>query len=160
RDFGIQVREKPGTPFRPGPGGVPEFLGRRNQRGEPAFINELHLAHAAKGDLGVAMGPEFDIYPDRRAPHIPNGAFHFVAWIMSLGGVRGQLTPNWVMRTEYDSPPEAWYYVDNNFPGMPHCVYMETSLQAAILLGYYLGATLTSPDAEYSIRNLDGHATL
>ncbi|TCO60620.1 beta-ketoacyl synthase N-terminal-like domain-containing protein [Actinocrispum wychmicini] len=158
RDFGIQVREKPGTPYRPGPGGVPEFLGRRNHRGEPAFINELHLAHAAKGDLGVAMGPEFDVYGQRRAPHIPNGDFQFVDRIMSLDGIRGRLTPGAVMHTEYDSPPEAWYYATN--AAMPNCVYMETSLQAAILLGYYLGATLASPTEEYSIRNLDGQATL
>jgi 3-hydroxymyristoyl/3-hydroxydecanoyl-(acyl carrier protein) dehydratase len=39
-------------------------------------------------------------------------------------------------------------------------VYMESSLQAAILLGYYLGATLDFPKQEFSIRNLDGAATL
>lgn len=158
RDFGVQVREKPGTPYRPGPGGLPEFLGRRTSRGEAAFINELHLAHAAKGDLGTAMGPEFDIYGDRRAPHIPNGDFQFVDRIMRLDGERGVLKPGATMATEYDSSPEAWYYRDNSAPEPPHCVIMETSLQAAILLGYYLGATLASPDEELAIRNLDGRA--
>ncbi|RBM20684.1 beta-ketoacyl synthase N-terminal-like domain-containing protein [Streptomyces sp. PT12] len=160
RDFGIQIREKPGTPYRPGAGGVPAFLGRRNRAGEPAMINELHLAHAAKGDLGTAMGPEFDIYGERRAPYIPNGDFRFVDRIMSLTGTRGQLTGSPEMVTEYDSPADAWYYVQNTHPYMPNCVYMETSLQAAILLGYYLGATLDQPETEYSIRNLDGRATL
>ncbi|CAL9408610.1 beta-ketoacyl synthase N-terminal-like domain-containing protein [Streptomyces sp. enrichment culture] len=160
RDFGIQIREKPGTPYRPPAGGVPEFLGRRNRSGEPAMINELHLAHAAKGDLGTAMGPEFDIYRERRAPYIPNGDFQFVDRIMSMTGTRGQLRPGAEMVTEYDSPPDAWYYRENSHPHMPNCVYMETSLQAAILLGYYLGATLDQPGTEYSIRNLDGTATL
>jgi len=64
------------------------------------------------------------------------------------------------MVTEYDSPPDAWYYADNSRPAMPNCIYMESSLQAAILLGYYLGATLDRPGEEYSIRNLDGRATL
>lgn len=160
RNFGVQIREKPGTPYRPGAGGIPEFLGRRNARGETAFINELHLAHAAKGDLGTAMGPEFDIYRDRRAPHIPNGDFQFVDRIMSLKGTRGVLKPGAEMVTEYDSPPEAWYYVDSPTGNMPNCVLMETSLQAAILCGYYLGATLAHPDDEFAIRNLDGKATL
>ncbi|MEV5438960.1 beta-ketoacyl synthase N-terminal-like domain-containing protein [Streptomyces sp. NPDC052682] len=160
RNFGIQIREKPGTPYRPQAGGVPEFLGRRNRAGEPAMINELHLAHAAKGDLGTAMGPEFDIYRERRAPYIPNGDFQFVDRIMSMTGTRGQLVPGAQMVTEYDSPPDAWYYRENSHPHMPNCVYMETSLQAAILLGYYLGATLEQPETEYSIRNLDGTATL
>ncbi|MER6692366.1 beta-ketoacyl synthase N-terminal-like domain-containing protein [Streptomyces minutiscleroticus] len=160
RDFGIQIREKDGTPYRPPLGGVPEFLGRRNRAGEPAMINELHLAHAAKGDLGTAMGPEFDVYKDSRAPYIPNGDFQFVDRIMRLEGVRGELKPGAEMVTEYDSPADAWYYAENSHPHMPNCVYMETSLQAAILLGYYLGATLKQPETEYSIRNLDGTATL
>ncbi|MFG2936832.1 beta-ketoacyl synthase N-terminal-like domain-containing protein [Streptomyces sp. NPDC048282] len=160
RNFGIQVREKDGTPYRPPLGGVPEFLGRRNRSGEPAMINELHLAHAAKGDLGTAMGPEFDVYRDSRAPYIPNGDFQFVDRIMQLKGVRGELKPGAEMVTEYDSPADAWYYGENSHPHMPNCVYMETSLQAAILLGYYLGATLKQPETQYSIRNLDGTATL
>jgi PfaB family protein len=159
-NFGIQVREKPGTDYRPGPGGVPRFLGRRNQAGEPAMINELHLAHAAKGDLGTAMGPEFDVYHDHRAPYIPNGDFQFVDRIMTLLGTRGDLRPGSEMVTEYDSPADAWYYAQNSHPHMPNCVLMETSLQAAILLGYYLGATLKQPQVEYCIRNLDGRATV
>ncbi|MGY1452812.1 beta-ketoacyl synthase N-terminal-like domain-containing protein [Streptomyces sp. SS8] len=158
RNFGVRVQEKPGTPYRPEAGGLPAFLGRRNERGEAAFINELHLAHAAKGDLGTAMGTEFEIYADRRAPYIPNGDFRFVDRIMRLEGTRGELRPGATMATEYDSPPEAWYYRDTGGPEMPNCVVMETSLQAAILLGYYLGATLASPDEELAIRNLDGRA--
>lgn len=161
RDLGIQLKPKPGTEFAPGPGGtVAGFLGRRNASGEPATLNEFHMAHAAKGDLAVAMGPEFAVYRDSRAPYIPNGDFLFVDRVMRLSGERGRLEPGAVMVTEYDSPPEAWYYAENAFDGMPNCVYMETSLQAAILLGYYLGATLSTPDTELSIRNLDGRATV
>ncbi|KQV19129.1 MULTISPECIES: type I polyketide synthase [unclassified Kitasatospora] len=159
-NFGIQIREKEGTPYRPGEGGVPVFLGRRNRSGEPAMINELHLAHAAKGDLGTAMGPEFDVYANSRAPYIPNGDFQFVDRIMSLKGTRGDLNPGSEMVTEYDSPADAWYYTQNSHPHMPNAVYMESSLQAAILLGYYLGATLKRPEEQYAIRNLDGRATL
>ena len=158
--FGIQVRERPGSAFRPGTGGVPPFLGRRNHRGELAFINEFHLAHAAKGDLGTAMGPEFDIYRDRRAPHIPNGDFRFVDRIMELRGTRGRLEAGAEMVTEYDCPVEAWYHDEGLGSGIPHCVLMESSLQAAVLLGYYLGATLDAPEEEFSIRNLDGTATV
>jgi 3-hydroxymyristoyl/3-hydroxydecanoyl-(acyl carrier protein) dehydratase len=43
---------------------------------------------------------------------------------------------------------------------MPNVVYMETSLQSALLLGYFLGATLTAPEEDYSLRNLDGTATV
>ncbi|WP_435179075.1 beta-ketoacyl synthase N-terminal-like domain-containing protein [Actinacidiphila sp. bgisy145] len=160
RNLGLQVREKEGTPYRPEVGGFPAFLGRTNRSGEPAMINEMHLAHAAKGDLGVAMGPEFDIYRTSRAPYIPNGAFQFVDRVMSLEGTRGDLSPGSVMVCEYDSPADAWYYRQNSSPYMPNFVYMESSLQAAIFLGYYLGATLGKPQEQYAIRNLDGRATL
>ncbi|WP_333767295.1 beta-ketoacyl synthase N-terminal-like domain-containing protein [Streptomyces sp. IBSBF 2435] len=160
RNLGLQVREKEGTPYRPEAGGFPAFLGRTNRDGEPAMINEMHLAHAAKGDLGIAMGPEFDIYRTSRAPYIPNGDFQFVDRVMSLDGKRGDLSPGSVMVCEYDSPADAWYYRQNSSPYMPNCVYMESSLQAAIFLGYYLGATLNKPDEQYAIRNLDGRATL
>jgi PfaB family protein len=160
QNLGLQIVEKPGTPYRPEIGGVPEFLGRRNRDGEPAMINELHLAHSAKGLLDMAMGPEFEIYRTHRAPYIPNGDFQFVDRVMSLTGTRGDLSPGAEMVTEYDSPDDAWYYRQNSSPYMPNCVYMESSLQAAIFLGYYLGATLREPDEEYAIRNLDGRATL
>ncbi|MFC4608174.1 beta-ketoacyl synthase N-terminal-like domain-containing protein [Streptomyces maoxianensis] len=160
KNLGLQVREKDGTPYRPETGGVPQFLGRRNRDGEAAMINELHLAHAAKGDLDMAMGPEFEVYRDSRAPYIPNGDFQFVDRVMSLKGTRGDLSPGSEMVTEYDSPADAWYYRQNSHPHMPNCVYMESSLQAAIFLGYYLGATLKRPEEQYAIRNLDGRATL
>ncbi|MDA0167632.1 hypothetical protein OJ998_00920 [Solirubrobacter taibaiensis] len=161
RNLGIQIQEKAGTPYRPSTGGrVEHFLGRRNAAGEPALLNELHMAHASKGDLAVAMGPEFEVYGERRAPYIPNGDFLFVDRVMALDGERGRPAAGDRMVTEYDSPPDAWYYAANGDPSMPNCIYMESSLQAAILLGYYLGATLDRPGEEYSIRNLDGRATL
>ncbi|WP_329213752.1 hypothetical protein OG352_02300 [Streptomyces sp. NBC_01485] len=160
QNLGLQIVEKPGTPYRPETGGIPEFLGRRNRDGEAALINELHLAHSAKGLLDMAMGPEFETYRTHRAPYIPNGDFQFVDRVMSLTGTRGDLSPGSEMVTEYDSPDDAWYYRENSSPYMPNCVYMESSLQAAIFLGYYLGATLREPDEEYAIRNLDGRATL
>ncbi|MFD9004707.1 beta-ketoacyl synthase N-terminal-like domain-containing protein [Streptomyces sp. NPDC059582] len=160
--LGIRLREKPGTPYRPETAGtVPHFLGRLSPAtGEPALLNEFHMAHAAKGDLATAMGPEFEVYADSRAPYIPNGDFLFVDRVMRLDGTRGTLERGAVMVTEYDSPADAWYYADNGHPYMPNCVFMESSLQAAILLGYYLGATLPFPEERFSIRNLDGRATL
>ncbi|MEU4211722.1 beta-ketoacyl synthase N-terminal-like domain-containing protein [Streptomyces sp. NPDC026206] len=160
RDLAVQVREKPGTPCRIEKGGRPaRLLGRRNAAGEPALANELHLAHLAQGDLSLAMGPEFAVYRGRQAPRIPNGDFRFVDRIMEFTGERGQLSGA-RMITEYDSPPDAWYYEDPAQPGMPYCVLQESSLQSAVLTGYYLGASLLTPDEDLVIRNLDGTAVL
>lgn len=160
RDLAVEVREKPGTQIGVGVGGRIQFLGRRGHTGEASIGTELNIAHAGTGDLEVALGPEFAIYHGRRAPHIPIGDYQFVDRIQRLDGHRGELVQGSAMATEYDSAPEAWYYRENAFPGMPNCVYLETSLQAAILLGYHIGATLTDPGTDFLIRNLDGTATV
>ena len=104
----------------------------------------------------MAMGPEFEIYRDRRAPYIPDGDFQFVDRVMRLKGTRGDLSPARRWSPSTTRPADAWYYSENSLPAMPNCVYMESSLQAAILLGYYLGATLSRPTEQYAIRNLGG----
>ncbi|MFD0364771.1 hypothetical protein ACFQZZ_25305 [Nocardia sp. GCM10030253] len=158
---GIELREKPGTPYRPESGGIPAaFLGRKNRLGERALVNELHIAHLAKGDLATAMGPEFEIYRTSRAPHMPHGDLQFIDRIMTLDGARGQLSTESTMSSEYDSPADAWYYRENSFPFMPNFAYMETGLQGTLLLGFYLGATLIYPNEQFSVRNLDGRATV
>jgi 3-hydroxymyristoyl/3-hydroxydecanoyl-(acyl carrier protein) dehydratase len=64
-------------------------------------------------------------------------------------------------RTEYDSPADSWYYQDTANASMPNVSYMETSLQAALFLGYYLGGTLgMPPDEPITLRNLGGSATV
>ena len=122
------------------------------------MINEMHFANAATGDLGVALGPEFDIYRTRLAPHIPNGDFQFVDRMVEMTGTRNSLTGGETMVTAYDAPEDSWYFRETPSHTMPYCVVMETSLQAAVLLGYYLGATLSRPNESYRIRNLDGTA--
>ena len=156
-NLGLCVREKPGTVAWPRHGEAGYFSGRKHTDGTPVVLNEFHLAHAAKGDLKTAMGEAFAIYENVRGPHIPNGDFQFVDRALSVTGFQPKPKIGDVMITEYDSPANAWYYHQNNAPTMPNCVYLETALQASILLGYYLGATLPFPGQEFCIRNLEGH---
>jgi 3-hydroxymyristoyl/3-hydroxydecanoyl-(acyl carrier protein) dehydratase len=155
----VTVRERPGVAIGPSEGGeVPAFLGRFNHVGEPALLGEFHLAHAALGDLDIALGPEFAPYRNRRTARLPNGELLLVDRVMALQGRRGVLTGGATAQTEYDSPADGWYYRDGG--PMPNCVLMETSLQSAVLLGYFLGPTLADPDEDYSVRNLGGSATV
>ena len=104
------------------------------------------------------MGAEFGIYGELRAPHIPNGDFQFVDRAVALTGTRGGLENGSEMVTEYDSAADSWYYENNAHPSMPNCIFLESALQASILLGYFLGCTLRYPQKEFSIRNLEGWA--
>jgi len=159
-NLGLCLKEKPGCTVYPRYGEADYISGRELSDGSPVVINEFHLAHAAKGDLKTAMGKEFGIYgPDHRAPHIPNGDFQFVDRALALTGDRGKFQNGSVMVTEYDVPEDAWYFKDNAYADLPNCVYLESALQASILLGYFLGVTLEFPEKELSIRNLNGYAT-
>lgn len=160
RDVVLEIREAPGTPVAPETGGViSTSFGRYNADGERALLNEFHMTHSARGDLGIALGPEFSAYAGRRATRMPNHGLQLCDRVMAVDGRRGDLTSA-TARTEYDSPADSWYYAETANASMPNVVYMETSLQSALLLGYFLGATLTAPEEDYSLRNLDGTATV
>ncbi|MDQ0456410.1 beta-ketoacyl synthase N-terminal-like domain-containing protein [Rhizobium paknamense] len=158
-NLGLQVVEKPGASIEPRFGDPSWFSGRKTKDGEKVVLNELSMAHAAKGELRIGLGPEFNIYGEQhRAPHIPNGCFQFVDRCLETTGKRGEMKPGAVMDTEYDAHADSWYFQENSHPHMPNFVVLESALQAAILNGYALGPTLKFPDKVYSIRNLDGTA--
>jgi 3-hydroxymyristoyl/3-hydroxydecanoyl-(acyl carrier protein) dehydratase len=90
---------------------------------------------------------------------MPNHGLQLCDRVIEVDGERGNLTGA-TGRTEYDSPADSWYYRESANASMPNVVYMETSLQSALLLGYFLGATLTAPEEDYCLRNLDGTATV
>ncbi|KAA9151256.1 beta-ketoacyl synthase [Amycolatopsis acidicola] len=154
QEITVTVREKPGTPIGPERGGTVPWLGRKG-----ALLSEFHMAHLARGDQGIAMGPEFAHYTGRKATRLPTGGLLLVDRVLDIRGERGKLD-HASYETEYDSPADSWYYQDTANESMPNFVYMETSLQAALLIGYYLGPTLSTPDRTMSLRNLGGTATV
>lgn len=123
------------------------------------LLNEFHMTHLARGDQAIAMGPEFAEYTGVRATRLPTGGLLLVDRVRDFDGARGTLDAA-SYTTEYDSPADSWYYADTANDSMPHFVYMETSLQAALLMGYYAGPTLTQPGVTLSLRNLGGTATV
>lgn len=156
----VEVRERPGVPVGPREGGiVPRFLGRRNSAGEPALLGGFHMVHSSRGDLAVALGPEFARCAGRRATRMPSEGLRLCDRLMRVEGRRHVLSEG-AGETEYDSHADSWYYLESANASMPNVIHMETSLQSALLLGYYLGATLTDPEEDYSLRNLDGTATV
>lgn len=150
----LAVHEKPGAPIGPERGGRVPFLGRKG-----ALLSEFHMAHLSRGDQGIALGPEFAHYTGRKATRLPTGGLLLVDRVLEIDGERGKLD-HASYTTEYDSPADSWYYAETANDSMPNFVYMETSLQAALLIGYYLGPTLSTPDRTMSLRNLGGTATV
>lgn len=163
-DVVVGLREGDGLPVGPEVGGRPaRWLGRRNRFGERAMLGEFHMAHFCRGDQAIALGPEFAGYTGRKATRLPSGGLLLVDRVLELHGTRrdpATLAGDAWHITEYDAPADSWYFADTANASMPNCVYMETSLQAALMVGYYLGATLGDPAAVTSLRNLGGTATV
>ena len=156
----VAVHEKPGVPVGPERGGFPaQWLGRKSAQGERVLLSEFQLAHLARGDQGLALGPEFAHYTGIKATRIPTGGLLLIDRVVDIQGERGRLDGA-TYQTEYDSPADSWYYADSANASMPNCVYMETSLQSALLIGYHLGATLSRPHETQCLRNLGGTATV
>ncbi len=158
-DVSVEVRERPGSMVGPDADGTAAFLGRVAADGTRALLGEFQLAHCAHGDPGTAFGAPFARYNGRRATRLPSGGLLLVDRIVDVDGERGRLDAA-SYRTEYDAPADSWYFADSGNADVPNCVLMETSLQSALLVGYYLGVTLTDPGEDYSLRNLGGHGTL
>ncbi|GAA0395433.1 beta-ketoacyl synthase N-terminal-like domain-containing protein [Streptomyces luteireticuli] len=158
---GFQIVEKPGTPFRPDHGDrTPRYLGRRGASGELALLNEMHVAHVAKGDHAM-LGEQFEVCRELpRVPRLPGGELCFVDRVMRVDGTDGAIKSGDVIESEYDVPADSWYFTENNQQYMPHFAYMEAGIQPGVLGPYYLGTTLRFPGTEYYLRNLGGRATV
>lgn len=159
RDVTVRVEERPGAPIGPDADGLGPALGRVTPDGEPALLGEFHMAHIACGDLGIGLGAPFARFTERRATRLPSHGLLLVDRVVAMDGVRGRLDGA-RYTTEYDVPDDAWYLAETGNADVPNFVLMETSLQSALLGGYHLGATLTDPDQDYSLRNLGGAGTL
>jgi 3-hydroxymyristoyl/3-hydroxydecanoyl-(acyl carrier protein) dehydratase len=160
--FDVTVRFVPRGDVALGPGTdghLQEWTGRVAATGEQALLSEFHMAHLARGDQGIAFGPEFARFTGNRATRLPTGGLLLVDRVTEFSGKRGSWDAGADYRTEYDVPVDAWYLDDTANGSVPHFVYMETSLQAALLMGYYLGPTLGSAET-LRLRNLGGTATV
>ncbi|SHF07962.1 hypothetical protein [Streptoalloteichus hindustanus] len=124
------------------------------------LLAEFHVEHLALGDHATALGPEFGIYAGRGVPRLPHGDLRFVDRVLSCTGRRGECAPGVEMVSECDLPADLWCLADHGGPWPPNLLLLELALQPAIVLGHHLGATLSYPDQDFRVRNLDGTATL
>lgn len=158
-DVAVTVREQPGVEIAPDEHGRVASSGRFTADGERVLLGEFHTAHMARGEPGIGHGPQFAHLAGRRATRLPSHGLQLVDRIVSVDAARGAFTDA-TYTTEYDAPADSWYFADTANADVPNVVLMETSLQSALVVGYFLGATLTDPGQDYVLRNLGGSATL
>ena len=112
------------------------------------------LMACAWGKPSDAFGSMYrDIDAAWQPPRLPAPPYHFVSRILSVDCLPGQETAGGKLVSEYDVPPDAWYFADGGTGAMPFSVLIEVALQPcgwlASYMGYALGKTV-------KFRNLDG----
>ncbi|GAB1545025.1 hypothetical protein NUACC21_77010 [Scytonema sp. NUACC21] len=150
QNLGWQLSEKPEQ----------TLLVKQNLLQKPVLFNESQVQELTKGAVATCLGPEYQIYDNRRSVCLPNRDLCLVSRILEFEGKRHDLTKTANLVTEYDVSPEAWFFRHNSYPYLPYCTYIEIAGQPCIFLGVYLGAPLLLPEENLHFRNLDGKGTI
>ena len=145
--FGVQLRRnwpaprKSAAPLRVGPQG--------ESRGD-----QEALLDCANGPPSAAFGDmynQFDI--GGRVPRLPQPPYHVMSRVTEVSTRPGVQQIGASIAAEYDVPPGAWYFADNNSGSMPFAVLNEIILQPCGWLASHCGFALEGGDR---FRNLEG----
>lgn len=123
------------------------------------YDNDRILAFAV-GKPSEAFGEPYRVFDtDRRIARLPGPPFKFLDRITAIDADAWTLAPGGWIESQYDVPPDAWYFRANRQSSMPFAILLEIALQPCGWLAAYLGSALRSRE-DLSFRNLGGTATL
>jgi 3-hydroxymyristoyl/3-hydroxydecanoyl-(acyl carrier protein) dehydratase/1-acyl-sn-glycerol-3-phosphate acyltransferase len=116
------------------------------------------LLACALGRPSHAFGPAFERFDGViKVPRLPRDPYHVMSRIVHVeqtGSAGGS-----VAETEYDVPPDAWYFSENGHAVMPMCILTEVLLQPCGWLASFAG-TWKKADQDIFFRNLGGGGTV
>lgn len=125
-----------------------------------AIFDNASITAFAVGKPSEAFGDKYKIFDSGRViARLPGDPYKFLDRIVSIENCQ-----QWVLaaggriETEYDVPPDEWYFTSGAQQSMPFAVLLEVALQPCGWLAAYLGSALTS-ETDLSFRNLGGTGT-
>lgn len=125
---------------------------------KPLFDYESILAFSS-GKPSEAFGDRYKIFDEQRIiARLPRPPFQFLDRIMEINADQWVMKPGGTIVSEYDVPPNEWYFDANRQELMPFSVLLEIALQPCGWLAAYMGSALTS-EVDLHFRNLGGKAT-
>ncbi len=125
---------------------------------KPAIFDTDQIFAFATGNPSEAFGEPYRIFDEGRIiARLPGPPFQFLDRVTAIRAEQWKIAPG-ECETQYDVPPNAWYFADNRQGEMPFAVLLEIALQPCGWLAAYMGSALTS-EADVSFRNLGGSAT-
>jgi 3-hydroxymyristoyl/3-hydroxydecanoyl-(acyl carrier protein) dehydratase len=147
--------------------GISDLWAKRRRRFDgslprPAIFDEEKIRQFTEGRPSLAFGNRYEVFDEERViARLPRAPYRFLDRIVEIRCCeQWKLEAGGEIVSEYDVPPEAWYFLKNGqdrSPVMPFAVLLEVALQPCGWLAAYLGSALTS-DIDLSFRNLGGSA--
>ncbi len=126
---------------------------------KPAIFDTDRILAFAIGKPSEAFGEPYKVFDSERViARLPGPPFQFLDRVTEIRAEPWKILPGGECVTEYDVPPDAWYFADNRQNDMPFAVLLEIALQPCGWLAAYMGSALTS-EVDVSFRNLGGSAT-
>jgi PfaB family protein len=131
----------------------------RNARTPDHVYDPRSIAACAWGAPSDAFGDLFARFDGpERCPRLPGPPYLFMTRITAIDAPKGLPTAGGTLESEYQIPPDAWYFSENGNRTMPYAVLLEAALQPCGWFASYKGSVLQSAEELY-FRNLDGTAT-
>jgi acyl transferase domain-containing protein/3-hydroxymyristoyl/3-hydroxydecanoyl-(acyl carrier protein) dehydratase len=156
-DMAIQLSGASREDLRAAWGYRDNLPGRNGQA--PLFDSDRVLAYAI-GRPSEAFGEPYRIFDEGRIlARLPGPPYLFLDRVVHIEGEPWVMAPGVVVETEYDVPPDAWYFVEDGHDRMPFAVLLEVALQPCGWMAAYMGSALLSP-VDVHFRNLGGSAVL
>ena len=118
------------------------------------------LIACATGHPEQAFGNLYSVFPNgQRVPRLPAPPYLFMSRIASITEGPGGMKAGVTVESDYDLPPEAWYFGAQASGSMPIAVLVEVALQPCGWLASYVGCAVNET-GEVFFRNLDGKGTI
>ena len=126
---------------------------------KPLFSRDRILAFA-QGNPSEAFGKQYAVFDnEREIARLPRPPYFFMDRVMRVDHPQWEMVPGGWIETQYDIPPDAWYFRANRTGTMPFCILLEVALQPCGWLAAYAGSALHSLERLH-FRNLGGKAIL
>jgi 3-hydroxymyristoyl/3-hydroxydecanoyl-(acyl carrier protein) dehydratase len=123
------------------------------------FTREQILQFAI-GSPSKAFGAPYAVFDaERIIARLPGPPYFFMDRVTAIEPQPWVLKADGWVETQYDVPPDAWYFAADGSGVMPFCVLLEIALQPCGWLAAYAGSALRSKK-DLKFRNLGGQGRL
>jgi 3-hydroxymyristoyl/3-hydroxydecanoyl-(acyl carrier protein) dehydratase len=152
--------EGPGEGSRASPNPPAPFPEREGGERKPALYDSASIRAFSNGNPSEAFGEPYRPFDrDRIIARLPGPPFQFLDRVTAVSGEPFVLRAGTECETQYDVPPDAWYFAANRSQRMPFSVLLEVALQPCGWLAAYSGSALAGGNVDLKFRNLGGQAT-